>query len=120
MNQPAVTNSIGIWQAVRATLDEDGSTRPARLTAEVLRRTGAEDARTALQSALEIVALEIIGQHERDEETVDNLSDDADALAREYQRARHEHPDADRDTLVHLISEALGWEVVAQLDDEAE
>ena len=116
-----MTNSIDIWRAVGAILDEDASTRPARLTAEVLRRTGAEDARTALQAALEIVADEFDLLRHREEETVDNLTgDDADALARECQRARHEHPDADRDTLVQLISEALGREVVAQLDAQVE
>src|SRR4051812_48653828 len=121
MNQPGVINSIDIWKAVRAILDEDAATTPARLTAEVLRRTGAEDARTALQPALEILAGEFHRQHDRDQELVDNLTgDDANALAREYQRARHEHPDADRDTLIQLISEALGRKVEAQLDARAE
>src|SRR4051794_3719971 len=97
-----MTNKIDIHEAVCAVLDEDG-VRPARLTDEVLRRTGA-DARTALEPALGMVAGEILGQHDREEETVANLGgDDADALAREYHRARHEHPDAGRDDLIELI-----------------
>src|SRR4051794_25217514 len=115
-----MTNSIDICGAVRAILDEDNSSRPAHLPAEVLRRTGA-DARTALQAALAIVADEFHSQHDREEETVINFSgDDADALAREYQRARYEHPDADRDTLATLIRKTLGREIVAELDAEAE
>jgi hypothetical protein len=55
-----MTNTIDIWEAVRAILDEDNSTTPTRLTAELLRRTGS-DARTALPPAL-IVTLAYLSE----------------------------------------------------------